>query len=91
MQGRYPGDTGILPVLIARAGRMPVSQGEVALEINWEMNMRNVEERSKALIGKPCCNDDQLHDWLMLFLGIRVPRRAVCDGHCATFDYIRAA
>lgn len=56
-----------------------------------EMNMRNVEERSKALIGKPCCNDDQLHDWLMLFLGIRVPRRAVCEGHCAPFDYIRAA
>jgi hypothetical protein len=48
-------------------------------------------ERSKVLMHKPCCNDDQLHDWLTLFLGIHVPRHAVCEGHCAPFDYIRAA
>jgi hypothetical protein len=33
-------------------------------------------------------NDDELHAWIKSNLGINIPRKAVCDGHCAPFDPI---
>ena len=40
------------------------------------------------LLLRPCQTPDQLHAWVRLFTGLNVPRRAVCDGHDAPFDYL---
>lgn len=32
--------------------------------------------------------DDELHAWIKTNLGMNIPRNAVCDGHCAPFDFI---
>ncbi len=37
---------------------------------------------------KPCRTPDQLHAWVRLFVGLDVPRVALCDGHDAPFDYL---
>jgi hypothetical protein len=34
---------------------------------------------------------EELADWLKLFLGLRVPRKAVCAHHVAPFEYLRRA
>jgi hypothetical protein len=34
--------------------------------------------------------DDELHAWIRLELGIDIPRVAVCEGHCAPFDFLAA-
>ncbi|MGF1632490.1 MAG: hypothetical protein ACFCVE_01460 [Phycisphaerae bacterium] len=39
----------------------------------------------------PLSSPDALHAWLEVFLGLRLPRRAVCPGHDAPFDYMRTA
>lgn len=31
-------------------------------------------------------DDDDLHDFVLRECGMRIPRKAVCDGHCAPFD-----
>ena len=36
----------------------------------------------------PCPTPDSLHAWIDQHTGLRVPRRAVCPGHSAPFDYI---
>ena len=41
------------------------------------------------LLLRPCENDDELHAWVRLFTGLNVPRRALCPGHDAPFDYLR--
>lgn len=32
--------------------------------------------------------DDELHAWIKRNLGFDIPRVAVCDGHCAPFDFV---
>lgn len=51
----------------------------------------DLTKRLKTQLMRPCASDDQLHDWLNLFLGVRVPRVPICAGHCAPFDYLRRA
>src|SRR5688572_10780209 len=53
--------------------------------------MNNEAKRYKAQLCRPCVDKDHLHEWVSLFLGLRVPRTPVCEGHCAPFDYIRRA
>jgi hypothetical protein len=38
-----------------------------------------------------CANADQLRHWIEMYAGLSVPARAVCRGHDAPLDYIRAA
>ena len=38
---------------------------------------------------RPCQDDDELHAWVRLYTGLRVPRTPVCPGHDAPFDYLR--
>src|SRR6478672_9072037 len=45
-------------------------------------------QRRRRLMLTPCENPDDLHYWLKIYCGITVPRRAVCPGHCAPFDYL---
>jgi hypothetical protein len=37
----------------------------------------------------PCRTNEQLHHWIRTFVGVNVPRRAVCPHHLAPFDYLR--
>jgi hypothetical protein len=37
----------------------------------------------------PCKTADELHAWIATYTGLHVPRRAVCCGHAAPFDYLR--
>lgn len=53
------------------------------------------EDRSRMLkVGKRLEehnrpeNDDELHDFVIEECGISVPRQAVCEGHCAPFDFM---
>ena len=39
----------------------------------------------------PCGTPDQLHAWARYWLGLDVPRTAVCGGHDAPFEYLRRA
>src|SRR5215207_358289 len=32
---------------------------------------------------------ERLHDWVRQYLGVRVPRRAVCAHHVAPFEYLK--
>ena len=52
---------------------------------------KELQERMRKVITQPCGNDDQLHAWLKVVLGLDVPRVAVCKGHDAPFDYVRTA
>ena len=36
-------------------------------------------------------NDDLLHAWIDLTLGLHIPRNSICPNHCAPFDFIAAA
>ena len=36
---------------------------------------------------RPCQDDDELHAWVRLYTGLRVPRTPVCPGHDAPFDW----
>jgi hypothetical protein len=36
-------------------------------------------------------NADELHDWVRRHTAINLPRKAVCDNHCAPFDYLHHA
>lgn len=47
--------------------------------------------RAAAIAGPAPRGDDELHDWVRTRLGLTVPRRAVCPGHDAPFDYLRCA
>ncbi len=40
---------------------------------------------------QPCRDENALHDWLQLYCGLRVPRRAVCPHHHAPFEYLKLA
>ena len=42
-----------------------------------------------ALLMKPCATDDALHAWVRLFVGLDVPRVAVCPTHQPPFEYLR--
>jgi hypothetical protein len=48
-------------------------------------------KRTKRLLHSECVNADDLWDWLFIYLGLRVPREAVCAGHTAPFEYVRQA
>lgn len=37
---------------------------------------------------QPCLDPDHLHAWVEQFLELNVPRRPVCQGHNAPFDYL---
>lgn len=49
--------------------------------------------KGKAVLalGSKCESDDALWAWVKEHLGIAVPRRAVCQGHNAPFDYLWSA
>ncbi|HEY1628297.1 MAG TPA: hypothetical protein VGF52_00475 [Tepidisphaeraceae bacterium] len=42
----------------------------------------------KKILLQPCRSADDLHRWIRLFTGLRIPRRAVCANHQAPFDYL---
>lgn len=44
-----------------------------------------------SLLHEPCTSADALHAWANYFLDMNVPRRPVCTGHAAPFDYLRLA
>src|ERR1700733_11195128 len=46
---------------------------------------------AKKILLQPCHSDDDLHRWIRLFTGLRIPRRPVCANHQAPFDYLRRA
>src|SRR4051794_29936919 len=50
-----------------------------------------LSKRDRAKVLRPCINAEELHSWIRLYAGIRVPTRAVCAGHGAPFDYVRRA
>src|SRR3954463_13704524 len=52
--------------------------------------MRRKPDRSHYFIT-PCRTPDQLHGWVRSFLGLNIPRRAICPGHDAPFDYLSSA
>ncbi len=39
-------------------------------------------------IDRPVSSPDALHAWIVHNLGISVPRRGVCPGHCGPFEYL---
>jgi hypothetical protein len=41
-----------------------------------------------ALLLKRCTTPTELHQWVQLFAGINVPRKAVCPNHDAPFQYL---
>jgi hypothetical protein len=53
--------------------------------------MRDEYEALVARANRPCEHDDALDAWLEMYLGLRVPRRAVCRCHTASFEYLRTA
>jgi hypothetical protein len=44
--------------------------------------------RAADPLMRPCATPDQLHRWVRAFVGLDVPRVAVCPGHDAPFDYL---
>lgn len=49
-------------------------------------------ERSEQLIArlkryKPR-DDDELHEWIYIVLGVSIPRVSVCENHCAPFEFL---
>jgi hypothetical protein len=44
---------------------------------------------AKKILLQPCRTADDLHSWIRLFTGLRIPRRSVCANHQAPFDYLR--
>src|SRR5258705_2345034 len=58
----------------------------IVIEMDSEM-----QERAKKCMDVRCETENDLHDWLKMFLGLDVPRKPVCGGHDAPFDYVKAA
>lgn len=52
---------------------------------------QNVRKKRHTQLLSPCLNDGMLWTWLHAFAGVQVPRRPVCPGHHAPFDYLRQA
>ncbi|HYO10725.1 MAG TPA: hypothetical protein VER17_17300 [Tepidisphaeraceae bacterium] len=48
-------------------------------------------ELARKMLTTPCTDADHLHDWVKTFLGLDTPREAVCPGHDAPFEYLKAA
>jgi len=48
-------------------------------------------KNAKEAFWKQCQTEQQLWKWVECFQGIRVPRRPVCPGHSAPFDYLKLA
>ena len=42
-------------------------------------------------IDTPCVSHHQLHQWLEIFLGLRIPSVRVCPNHSAPFEYLKKA
>ena len=55
------------------------------------MGRKTFQERGESFILQPCESDEWLHDWVKHFCGINVPRKAVCPGHDAPFEYLKRA
>lgn len=51
------------------------------------INAPTNEHESNTLNQQPT-NEDELHEWIMDHLGIRVVRQALIDGHSAPFEYL---
>jgi hypothetical protein len=50
-----------------------------------------IQERMTKVLGVRLRTADELHAWLRVYLGLNVPRHAVCAGHDAPFDYVQTA
>src|SRR5437868_2332005 len=46
--------------------------------------------RRKVLLQR-CASEGELHEWVAAFCGVKVPRKAVCAGHDAPFEYLKGA
>ena len=45
---------------------------------------------AKAVLQYAITNKDRdaLWEWIVEFVGIKIPRKAICDDHCAPFDFV---
>src|SRR5215208_1210301 len=50
-----------------------------------------LQERMAKLLEVRLETPDDLHRWLKTNLGLNVPRKPVCGGHAAPFDYVQAS
>ena len=53
--------------------------------------MRGTLKEQRAGLLNVCATEDALWGWVRWFLGLSVPRRAVCPGHDAPLEYLKAA
>jgi hypothetical protein len=52
---------------------------------------RNKNKRHREIINTACETQEKLHDWVSTYLGLNVPRKAVCAHHVAPFEYLKRA
>jgi hypothetical protein len=52
------------------------------------LSMRRLRGRKGNQKRPAPTTDDELWDWIKAETGYEIPRVAVCDGHCAPFDYV---
>lgn len=50
--------------------------------------MKNAKKAIQVGLQTVCETPRQLHLWLKHYLGLNVPRKSVCPGHSAPFDYV---
>src|SRR5688500_4801688 len=53
--------------------------------------MRNRLKDERAMLLAGCVSREQLRLWLQTFLGLRMPMKPVCAGHCSPMDYLWGA
>lgn len=67
------------PELIKLLGQMPRKR---LIEIT-----QSAQKMQKRLALTGPRTPDELHAWVLTNLGVNIPRTAVCEGHCAPFDF----
>ena len=55
------------------------------------MSKKNKNERRRREMHSPRYTHDGLHAWMREYLGLKVPRKAICAHHIAPFEYIKRA
>src|SRR5688572_402478 len=53
--------------------------------------MKSNLEKQRQNLMTACDSPAKLHAWLKMFLGLNVPTKSVCPGHCAPFEYMWSA